>query len=387
MSIFIADDSAMFRKIIEKYVAELKYGTTESFNSGEALLERLQGYQPRAVRAIVLDIFMPGMGGIECCLRIRALPGYADIPLLLVTAFDDEVHMLCGFEAGATDYIKKPIQKYDLQVRLRTSIQLHEERQRRREYELRLMEDVIVAQEVQGRLLTTHVDAKSFRMDLLYRPAATISGDMVYVCPTGPGRYAALLLDVMGHGVSSAFIAILLQSAAREMFLQHADPGTVLTALARQMWDLATVQRPETVVDTGQVPSFFSAVCFDFDLPNHCLRWVNAGHVPILLKQAECDMICMESESPPLGLMPDMQLRTREMSLPAECRLLAFSDGILDNYFVTAQKGLRYLEQCLASSSAASPAAFLAELRAGLVPERVATDMDDLCVMAIDISL
>jgi sigma-B regulation protein RsbU (phosphoserine phosphatase) len=387
VSIFIVDDSPLYRKIIEDCVAELKFGATESFDSGEAVLERLKESLATSVQAILLDILMPGMDGIECCLRIRALPGYADTPILMVTAFDDEVHMLCGFEAGATDYIKKPIQKYNLQVRLRNSIQLYDERARRLEYERRLKEDVVVAQEVQGRLLTTRIDDETFRMDLLHRPAANLSGDMVYVCPLEPGRYAALLIDVMGHGISAALIAVLLQSTARELFFQQPDPGAVLTALSRQMWDITMMPRPENDVGNSGFPSFFSAVCFDFNLSTRCLKWVNAGHVPVLLKQEDAKIIRLESGSPPLGLMPDMHLQTNSLVLSNHCRLLAFSDGILDNYFSSTATGIEFLEQTLSKSAASTPHEFLTELDAHLLPARSLSEMDDLCVMTVDVCL
>ena len=384
MSIFIVDDSPLYRKIIEDYIAEMKFGATESFGSGEAILEVLQELPAANVKAILMDILMPGMDGIECCLRIRALPGYADIPILIVTAFDDERNMLFAFEAGATDYVKKPIQKYDLQVRLRTAIQLFEERFKTRSYELRLREDIRVAQEVQGRLLTSRLDNEGFRMELLYRPAANLSGDMVYVCASGANSHAGLLLDVMGHGVSSAFIAVLMRSAARDLFLRQADPATALTALGRQMWDIATLPRPETGAGQGVFPAFFSAVCFDYDQATRRLRWVNAGNAPALVKLPGGEVIRLESDSPPLGLLPDMSLCIRTMTMPDQSRLLAFSDGILDNYFSSTSAGIESLAHSLAVIAADSPADFLAALKSGLVPARPLAEMDDLCVMAID---
>ena len=385
MSIFITDDSALYRKIIEDCVAELKFGATESFDSGETLLDRLKECPASSVQAILLDILMPGMGGIECCLRIRALSGYADTPILIVTAFDDEIHMMCAFEAGATDYIKKPIQRYNLQVRLRNAIQLNDERVRRREYEQRLREDVIVAQEVQERLLTTRIADESFHMDLLYRPVASLSGDMVCVCPVSPSRYAALLMDVMGHGISAALVAVLLQSTAKELFLQQTDPGIVLTALAKQMWDMAMMSGSENSIGNTGFPSFFSAVCFDFDLSTRSLRWVNAGHVPVLLKQTHASILKLESSSPPLGLMPEVQLQANVLKITEKCRLLAFSDGILDNYFPSSIAGIEALSNILSKSSTATPQEFLTELDASLLPVRALPEMDDLCVMAIDI--
>ena len=151
MSIFIVDDSASDRKIIRNFITKLGFGIPEEFASGESVLERLRQTEPGKVRAILLDLQMEGMEGIACCLRIRSMPGYADTPILVVTASNDEIQMNCAFEAGATDYVLKPIQKYNLQVRLRNAIQLDRERASRRKFEQRLQQDIRIAQEIQDR--------------------------------------------------------------------------------------------------------------------------------------------------------------------------------------------------------------------------------------------
>ena len=385
MSIFIVDDSASDRKIIRNFITKLGFGIPEEFASGESVLERLRQAEPVTVRAILLDLQMEGMEGIACCLRIRSMPGYADTPILVVTASNDEIQMNCAFEAGATDYVLKPIQKYNLQVRLRNAIQLDHERANRRKFEQRLQQDIRIAQEIQDRLLTRRLQRPDFEMELLYHPASNLSGDMVFVCPSGPQRYAAILMDVMGHGVSSAFIAVFLQSAASRLMQQNTTPGNLLNALGRQMWDIASLPRQTTMEENGVLPSFLSAVCFDFDLNAEKLHWANAGHLPALLRLPDGTIQKLESTSPPLGLFPTNNLNTQTVGLPIGCRLIAFSDGILENHFASIGAGIETLCHLLATTAANSPAAFLAALEKPLRPLLPVLDMDDACVMAIDI--
>lgn len=387
MGIFIVDDSAVSRRLVAVYVRELKLGSIEEFASAEAVLARLRNINPYEIKAILLDIMMPGMDGVECCLRIRSMPGYAETPILLVTAIDDEMNMMLGFEAGATDYIKKPILKHELKVRLHNSVQLHEERRRRRLVEMRLQQDVAVAQEVQQRMLTSRISDEYFGMRLLYRPAAKLSGDMVFVCPVGKRRYTALLIDVMGHGVTSALIAMLLQASARDLMLQQLPPGEILAALSLQMWDLASVRCNQNTEGIGQFPNFFSAVCLDLNLDERCLRWANAGHVPVLVRAGETEIFQLESDEPPLGLMPIQQPQTKVLPLEGQIRLLAYSDGVIDNFFPSATAGIGFLSQTLAEHSSASLDVFLAQMDASLVSRQPSAELDDLCVMAIDIDL
>ncbi len=385
MSIFIVDDSASDRKIIRNFITKLGFGIPEEFASGESVLERLRQAEPGNVRAILLDLQMEGMEGIACCLRIRSMPGYADTPILVVTASNDEIQMNCAFEAGATDYVLKPIQKYNLQVRLRNAIQLDRERASRRRFEQRLQQDIRIAQEIQDRLLTRRLQRPDFEMELLYHPASNLSGDMVFVCPSGPQRYAAILMDVMGHGVSAAFIAVFLQSAASRLMQQNTTPGDLLNSLGRQMWDIASLPRQTAEEENGVLPSFLSAICFDFDLAAEKLHWANAGHLPALLRLPDATILKLESTAPPLGLFPANNLKTQTVGLPVGCRLIAFSDGILENHFASIGAGIETLSELLATTTANSPAAFLAALEKPLRPLLPVRDMDDACVIAIDI--
>ena len=385
MSIFIVDDSSTDRKIIRNFITKLGFGVPEEFASGETVLERLLQVEPVSVRAILLDLQMEGMEGIACCLRIRSMPGYADTPILIVTASNDEIQMNCAFEAGATDYILKPIQKYNLQVRLRNAIQLDCERSVRHRFEQRVQQDIRIAQEIQDRLLTRRLQRPDFQMELLYRPASNLSGDMVFVCPTGPQRYAAILMDVMGHGVSAAFIAVFLQSTASRLMQQNTAPGEILNLLGRQMWDIASLPRQTAEEENGMLPSFLSAVCFDFDLATEKLHWANAGHLPALLRLPDGSIEKLESTTPPLGLFPSTNLKTQTVGMSGGCRMIAFSDGILENHFASVGTGIETLSQFLATEAVETPAAFLTALEKTLRPVLSVRDMDDACVMTIDI--
>lgn len=81
--------------------------------------QALQLIQERPPDLVVLDIMMPRMDGIEVCQRIRALPNVASVPILFLTAkvkIDDKIE---GFEAGADDYLTKPFDLRELELRVR----------------------------------------------------------------------------------------------------------------------------------------------------------------------------------------------------------------------------------------------------------------------------
>ncbi len=74
---------------------------------------------------ILLDVMMPGMDGFEVCRRIRANADLSDIPILLVTALDDRQSKLKGIEAGADDFVTKPIDRAEMRARVKTITRLN----------------------------------------------------------------------------------------------------------------------------------------------------------------------------------------------------------------------------------------------------------------------
>jgi DNA-binding NarL/FixJ family response regulator len=75
---------------------------------------------------ILLDLMMPGMDGIETCLRIKAREEWKHIPVVMMTAADELSKKLAAFEAGAVDFLTKPIQPEEVLARVRTHLHIRE---------------------------------------------------------------------------------------------------------------------------------------------------------------------------------------------------------------------------------------------------------------------
>lgn len=91
---------------------------------GQLALE-LAAREPRP-DLILLDVMMPDMDGIEVCRRLKANPLTADIPVIFLTAKIQESDEIIGFEAGAADYIHKPLRPTIVQARIRTHLQMQD---------------------------------------------------------------------------------------------------------------------------------------------------------------------------------------------------------------------------------------------------------------------
>lgn len=105
-TILLVDDEPTIRDLTRRILALEGYTVLEA-GDGETALELFAANTPDLV---LLDVMMPGIDGIETCRRIQALPNGVTIPILIVTALEDQNTLRRAFEAGATDFITKPVQ-------------------------------------------------------------------------------------------------------------------------------------------------------------------------------------------------------------------------------------------------------------------------------------
>ncbi len=90
----------------------------------EFLAKNLNSPPEEAIDLILMDVNMPGIDGIEACRRIKMDPNYIDLQIIMVSANDDTDHLIRGFEAGAMDYVTKPLKKLELRARARSALTL-----------------------------------------------------------------------------------------------------------------------------------------------------------------------------------------------------------------------------------------------------------------------
>ena len=121
MTILIADDSIVSRHLLEATLQKWGYQVVVACDGAEALevLER-----DDAPALVILDWMMPGMTGPEVCRRIRKRAREPYTYILLLTSRSQKEDLIEGMEAGADDYITKPFDQHELQVRLRAGTRL-----------------------------------------------------------------------------------------------------------------------------------------------------------------------------------------------------------------------------------------------------------------------
>ncbi len=119
--ILVIDDEERNRSVLEAMLRALGY-EPEFASSGAEGLEKLNS----SFDLVLLDILMPGMDGYEVARRIRNRIDCADIPIVVVTALTGKEDRLKAVTAGANDFIPKPIDRMELQVRMASLLKMKE---------------------------------------------------------------------------------------------------------------------------------------------------------------------------------------------------------------------------------------------------------------------
>jgi len=120
--ILVVDDTPQNVKLLADLLAVKGYAVVTAATGAEAL-DKVEVERPDLV---LLDVVMPGMSGYEVCRKIRETPATAILPVVMVTALDPAQERIKGIEAGADDFLSKPINQAELLARVRSLLRIKE---------------------------------------------------------------------------------------------------------------------------------------------------------------------------------------------------------------------------------------------------------------------
>jgi signal transduction histidine kinase len=213
--IAIVDDELSMRKHLQMMLSDDPSYILEPFSSGVTLLDNLEKVLPDL---IILDVVMPDMDGFEVCARLKA-SRWHHIPVILTTVLDAKKVLLKGTEVGADDYLQKPVNKLELQTRVRSMLRI------KRQYDeleatLRLREELsnMIIHDMSSPIISVQLHAT------LLQEKLTASEDLDHLDMI---KLAAERLD--------SFVNDMLMTAKMEQSQLRIQPVSVdLTQLARE---------------------------------------------------------------------------------------------------------------------------------------------------------
>jgi putative two-component system response regulator len=168
--ILVVDDERRNRNLLRAMLKSLGYDSDTAFDGMEAMAKIEQGYD-----LLLLDVMMPGMDGFEMTRRVREKTGWSDIPIIMVTALGSKEDRLRAVEAGANDYITKPIDKNELRIRTAALLKM-KQAQEEVKHKLRSLESAVeertaALHEARQRVAQVKESAFQSRVETVYRLA------------------------------------------------------------------------------------------------------------------------------------------------------------------------------------------------------------------------
>jgi putative two-component system response regulator len=117
--ILVVDDEQLNREMLSELLDAFGYHAILADNGPAALAILSPG-----IDLVLLDVVMPGMDGFEVARRIRATPAFADLPIIMVTGLISPEDRLQAVEAGANDFVAKPLDSTELRVRMASLLKM-----------------------------------------------------------------------------------------------------------------------------------------------------------------------------------------------------------------------------------------------------------------------
>ena len=123
--ILIVDDDARNVRVLEAMLHADKHATIAAHNGQQAIHLATENLPA----LILLDVMMPDMNGFEVIEKLKANPATMHIPIIMITALDDRESRLYALQAGADEFITKPVDRIELTVRIKNLLDLRNFRQ------------------------------------------------------------------------------------------------------------------------------------------------------------------------------------------------------------------------------------------------------------------
>jgi phosphoserine phosphatase RsbU/P len=352
-SILVVDDDPANRDLLERRLHREGYTVTSAENGLQALKLLRSG----SFDLVLLDLIMPGLDGYQVLGKLKADPVLKHIPVVMISALDQENGIARCIEMGAEDYIAKPFNPIFLRARIGASL----EKKHLRDQEQKIFKAL---QASESKIAANLADAAQYVQSLLpkkltspvttdyiFQPSSQLGGDIFGYNWIDEDHLAIYLLDVSGHGVGAALLSVAVMNVIRARTLGNVDfrrPAAVLEALN------------ETFPMENQNNLFFTIWYGVYARVSRKLRYSSGGHPPALLLKND-SLSELRTRTAAIGCLVDYRAAEAEVEVQPGDQLFVLSDGV---YELQKPSGvactLDDLLELVRSSSDRTPAAILA---------------------------
>jgi serine phosphatase RsbU (regulator of sigma subunit) len=376
--ILVVDDDRASRRALTRALAEAGYKCRESV-SGQEALEMLHAELPSLV---LLDFHMPELNGAEVLSRLRSDqdPVLAQLPAIMLTGDGGEESEVRCLEAGANDFVTKPVNVAVLRARIETQLRLQSLRQQLQEqnkdleaWRENLERDLAAARLTQQSLIPRRPPVLSnWEVATVFRPVIQVGGDIYGWQRMVDGRTLFWIADATGHGAAAALLPTLAKLLFQHGGTEHASAAEIMEAVNNDFRSIFGAR------------SFMTAMCVALDPEKGQATVVGAGHPPLIVMRRQGPPESIASAAPPLGLLEDSRFQETTIQLQPGDAFFLHTDGL----YASSRKdpGRRWTPErmeTLFAPNERSAAEFLSWLLHRIAPEEKEPLADDLAALMV----
>ena len=376
--ILVIDDDAMSRRVLSQLLSAAGYDCRVSKDGSEAL----EAIHARPPSLLLLDFDMPGLNGAEVLRRLRSDENatVAQIPAIMLTAHGSEQSEVSCLQAGADDFVTKPVNASVLRARIETQLrlrsmrrQLEHQNDELEKWRCDLERDLAAARLTQQSLIPQKpLPLPGWQVATYYRPVIQVGGDIYGWLRMRDGRVLFWIADGTGHGAAAALLTTLAKLLFHYGSMDQDSPASLMEGVDNDFRSIFGAR------------SFMTAMCVALDPATGQAQVVGAGHPPLLILRRDGTTESTASVAPPLGLIKRAAFTETAIDLEPGDAFLLYTDGLFrwtkdERYRVTPDQLKNVLNH-----SAPSADALLKRIVAKTDPENSAkTAPDDIAAIAV----
>jgi sigma-B regulation protein RsbU (phosphoserine phosphatase) len=375
--ILVVDDDRSSRRILTRALTEAVYSCRESASGREAL-EKLHRELPSLV---LLDFHMPELNGEEVLARLRADqdPTIAQLPAIMLTGDGGEESEVRCLEAGANDFVTKPVNVAVLRARIETQLRLQSLRRQLQEqnkdleaWRDNLERDLAAARLTQQSLIPRRPPPLiNWEVATVFRPVIQVGGDIYGWLRMLDGRILFWIADATGHGAAAALLTTLAKLLFQHGGTEHASAGQVMEAVNNDFRSIFGAR------------SFMTAMCVALHPESGEATVVGAGHPPLIVIRREKEPESIASGAPPLGLLEDSRFQETTIQLQPGDGFFLHTDGLYASSRKDPARWTPERMQALFAPNERSASEFMAWLLQEIAPSEKEPLADDLAALMV----
>ncbi|MEO6872056.1 MAG: SpoIIE family protein phosphatase [Chthoniobacterales bacterium] len=375
--ILVIDDDRVTRRMLMRALGEAGYACREAASGMEALAR----LHEKAPELLLLDLDMPEVDGAEVLKRLRADadPAVAQLPAIMLTGHGGEESEVLCLEAGANDFVTKPINLPVLQARIDTQLRLQSLRQQLQQqngeleaWRTNLELDLAAARLTQQSLIPQRPPTlPDWEVAAVYRPVIQVGGDIYGWLRMNDGRVLFWIADATGHGAAAALLTTLAKLLFQHGSVEHPQPSKIMEAVNNDFRSIFGAR------------SFMTAMCVALDPTSGCASVVGAGHPPLLVTRGAGEPELVFSSAPPLGLLERSEFSATSIVLEPGDGFLLYTDGLYGSSKNEAERWTPERLRVAISGERGSAQESLTRLLARVAPNEDAPLPDDLAAVAV----